>query len=249
MVKIGIIGGSGLDNSEILQGFKEIEVDTKYGKPSDKLIIGKLGNAEVVILPRHGKEHKITPTGVNYRANIQALKDQKVDCILATTACGSLREDIGRGDFVILDQFIDFTRHRQITFHEDFKEGIRHAPMANPFSRELRKVLIETSKESGFKTHEKGTVITIEGPRFSTKAESHMFRSWGADVINMSIAPEVILANEAEIPYATIAMVTDFDSWKEEETSVTWEEILKVFEQNAENVKKLLIETVRKLSE
>jgi len=247
MVKIGIIGGSGLDDPEILKDFKEIEVETKYGKPSDRLIIGRLGNAEVVILPRHGKSHKISPTGVNYRANIQALKDQKVDCILATTACGSLREDIGRGDFVILDQFIDFTKHRKITFHEDFKDGIRHAPMADPFSQELRKVLIETSKELGFKTHEKGTVITIEGPRFSTRAESSMFRSWGADVINMSIAPEVILSNEAGIPYSAIAMSTDFDSWKEEEVPVTWEEILKVFEQNSENVKKLLISTIKKL--
>ena len=247
MIKIGIIGGSGLDNPELLQDFKEIEVDTKYGKPSDKLTVGKLGNAEVVILPRHGKGHKITPTGVNYRANIQALKDQNVDYILATTACGSLREEIGRGDFVILDQFIDFTRHRQITFHEDFKEGVRHAPMADPFNKKLRKLLIEASKELGFKPHEKGTVITIEGPRFSTKAESHMFRLWGADVINMSIAPECILANEASIPYAVIAMATDFDSWKEEEITVTWEEILKVFEKNSENVKMLLISTIKKL--
>ena len=178
-MKVGIIGGSGLDNPELLKDFKEIEVDTKYGKPSDKLIIGKLGDAEVVILSRHGKGHKITPTGVNYRANIQALKEQKVDYILATTACGSLREEIGRGDFVILDQFIDFTRHRNITFHDDFNDGIQHAPMAAPFDEKLRKILIEASKKLGYKTHEKGTVITIEGPRFSTRAESNMFRSWG----------------------------------------------------------------------
>ncbi len=247
MVKIGIIGGSGLDDPKLLKDFKEIEVDTKYGKPSDKLIMGKLGNAEVVILPRHGKGHKISPTGVNYRANIQALKDQKVDYILATTACGSLREGIGRGDFVILDQFIDFTRHRSITFHDDFSEGIKHTPMAAPFDEKLRKILIEASKKLGYKTHENGTVITIEGPRFSTKAESHMFRSWGADVINMSIAPEVILANEAGIPYAAIAMSTDFDSWKEEETPVSWEEILKIFNNNAEKVKNLLIETVKRI--
>ena len=137
MVRVGIIGGSGLDNPELLQDFKEIEVDTKYGKPSDKLTVGKLGNAEVVILPRHGKGHKITPTGVNYRANIQALKDQNVDYILATTACGSLREEIGRGDFVILDQFIDFTKYRKITFHDDFSNGIKHTPMVAPFDEKF----------------------------------------------------------------------------------------------------------------
>src|SRR3989344_1299608 len=249
MIKIGIIGGSGLDNPELLQDFKEMEVDTKYGKPSDKLTVGKLGNAEVVILPRHGKGHKITPTGVNYRANIQALKDQNVDYILATTACGSLREEIGRGDFVILDQFIDFTKHRQITFHDDFNDGIKHAPMASPFDEKLRKILIEISKQLGFKTHEKGTVITIEGPRFSTRAESHMFRSWGADVINMSIAPECILANELSIPYAAIAMVTDYDSFLDDLPPVTWEEVLKVFNENAENVKRLLIEAIKILGE
>ncbi len=249
MIKIGIIGGSGLDDPKILHDFREIDVDTKYGKPSDKLTIGKLGNIEVVILPRHAKGHKIPPTQVNYRANIQALKDQNVDHILATTACGSLREEIGRGDFVILDQFIDFTKHRKISFHEDFKDGIKHTSMAAPFDEKLRKVLIEISKQLGFKTHEKGTVITIEGPRFSTRAESHMFRSWGADVINMSIAPECILANELIIPYAAIAMSTDYDCWRSEYETVTWEEVLRVFAQNADNVKKLLIETIKKLGE
>ena len=137
MIKVGIIGGSGLDNPEILNGFKEIEFDTKYGKPSDKLIIGKLGNAEVIILPRHGKGHILSPTQVNYRANIQALKDQKVDYILTTTACGSLREEIGRGNFVILDQFIDFTKYRKITFHDDFSNGIKHTPMVAPFDEKF----------------------------------------------------------------------------------------------------------------
>jgi 5'-methylthioadenosine phosphorylase len=247
MVKVGIIGGSGLDNPELLENFKEIEVETKFGKPSDKLILGNLNNVEVVILPRHGKKHTITPSNVNYRANIQSLKDQNVDYILATTACGSLKEEIGRGDFIILDQFIDFTRHRSITFHDDFNEGIKHSPMATPFNEKLRNLLIETSKELNYKTHEKGTVVTIEGPRFSTKAESYMFRSWGADVINMSVAPEATLANELEIPYAAIAMSTDYDCWKENENPVSWEEILKVFEQNSENVKKLLVETIKKL--
>src|SRR3989338_7799814 len=189
MVKIGVIGGSGLDYPNLLNDYREIDVSTKFGRPSSVLTTGRINDTEVVILARHGRGHKISPTHINNKANIQALKEQGVTHILSTTACGSLREDIGKGDFVILDQFIDFTKHRKITFHEDFKDGIRHAPMADPFSQELRKVLIETSKELGFKTHEKGTVITIEGPRFSTRAESSMFRSW-ADVINMSIAPE-----------------------------------------------------------
>jgi 5'-methylthioadenosine phosphorylase len=244
MVKVGIIGGSGLDNPELLQDFQELEIETKFGKPSDKLILGKLNNIDVVILPRHGKGHKITPSKVNYRANIQALKDQNVDYILATTACGSLREEIGRGDFVILDQFIDFTRHRNITFHEDFNEGIKHTPMATPFDEKLRNLLIQTSKELNYKTHEKGTVITIEGPRFSTKAESYMFRSWGADVINMSIAPEATLANELGIPYAAIAMSTDYDCWKENEEPVTWDAILEIFKANVEKVTELIINTI-----
>lgn len=196
-IKVGIIGGSGLDNPDILKHAEEISVDTIYGKPSSALKLGKIGNVDVVLLARHGRKHQIPPTNVNYRANIQALKDTGCTHIIATTACGSLREKIGRGDFVIVDQFIDFTRHRKTTFFESFDNEPKHAPMANPFNKDLRKILIESSKQLGFKTHEKGTLITIEGPRFSTKAESHMFRQWGADVINMSIAPEVILANES----------------------------------------------------
>ncbi|MBD3361360.1 S-methyl-5'-thioadenosine phosphorylase, partial [Candidatus Woesearchaeota archaeon] len=201
MKKIGIIGGSGLDDPDILQESQEITVETPYGKPSSSLKIGKISGVNVVLLARHGRKHEITPSGVNYRANIFALKEQGCTHILATTACGSLREKIGRGDFVIVDQFIDYTRHRSITFHDKFENGkVKHTPMAEPFSTELRNILITTAKELGIKNHEKGTVITIEGPRFSTKAESKMFRTWGADVINMSIAPEAILANEAGIP-------------------------------------------------
>ena len=246
-MKMGIIGGSGLDNPDILKDSKEIEVDTPYGKPSSPLKIGKISGVDVVLLARHGRKHEIPPTQINYRANISALKEQGCTHILATTACGSLKEDIGRGHFVILDQFIDFTRHRPITFHEKFENGPIHTPMAEPFSKELREVLISTCKELGLIHHNKGTVITIEGPRFSTKAESHMFRTWGADVINMSIAPEVILANEAGIKYAAIAMSTDYDCWKENEESVTWEAILETFNKNSNNVKDLLIKVIPKL--
>ena len=247
MIKVGIIGGSGLDNPEILKGGVDAEVDTPYGKPSSVLTNGRIGDVDVVLLARHGKGHRISPSGVNYRANIHALEEQSVTHIIATTACGSLRSEIGRGHLVILDQFIDFTRHRPITFHDVFDDGPKHTPMAEPFDPGLRAVLCETSKSLGFITHTRGTVITIEGPRFSTRAESKMFRIWGADVINMSVAPEAILANEAGIPYAAVAMSTDYDCWKEDEPPVSWEEILEVFSKNAEHVKTLLIEAIQKI--
>ena len=212
MVKIGIIGGSGLDNPNILKDSQEVEVTTPFGNPTSTLKTGKISDVEVVLLARHGRKHTIPPTQVNYRANIHALKEAGCTHILATTAVGSLKEEIGRGDLVIIDQFIDFTKHRHISFHEKFEANSPiHTPMAEPFSKELRTLLLNTSKELEIKHHNKGTVITIEGPRFSTKAESHMFRIWGADIINMSIAPEVTLANEANIPYAAIAMSTDYD--------------------------------------
>ena len=246
IIKIGIIGGSGLENPDILENAEQKEVDTLYGKAF--LTIGKIKDADVVLVARHGKEHTITPTNVNFRANIQALKDSGCAHIIATTAVGSLREKIGRGDLVILDQFIDFTRHRPITFHDTFQaNNAKHCSMAEPFDKNLRKILIEACKELGIKHHEKATVITIEGPRLSTRAESEMFRSWGADVINMSVAVEAILANEAGIPYAAIAMSTDFDSWKQDEAPVTWEDILKVFKENAEKVIKLLTNAIPKI--
>ncbi len=245
MKRIGIIGGSGLDNPDILRDAEEHSVNTPYGRPSSPLKHGRIGNAEVVLLARHGRGHTIPPTQVNYRANIWALKEAGCTGILATTAVGSLREEIGRGDFVVLDQFIDFTRHREVTFHTYFRPGEpTHAPMAEPFSPELRSLLIDKAAEHGLRCHPRGTVVTIEGPRFSTKAESHMFRAWGADVINMSIAPEVILANELGIPYGAVAMSTDYDCWKEDEEPVSWEAVLAVFSQNAEKVTKLLLAVV-----
>jgi 5'-methylthioadenosine phosphorylase len=248
VVKIGIIGGSGLDNPDILKNAKDIEVDTLYGKPSSLLKIGTINDVDVVLISRHGREHTIPPTQINYRANIKALKDQGCTHILATTACGSLREEIGRGDFVILDQFIDFTRLRKVSFFEEFPPGeAKHTAMAYPYSEELRNNLIETVKELNLKYHERGTVVTIEGPRFSTKAESEMFRLWGADVINMSVATETILANEIGIPYAAVAMSTDYDCWKEDEVPVTWDEILEIFGKNVNNVIALLTNTIKKI--
>jgi len=248
MAKIGIIGGSGLDNPNILKNARDVNLETKYGKPSSPLKIGKIGSVDVVILARHGREHTIPPTNVNNRANIQALKDMRCTHIIATTAVGSLRENIGRGDLVILDQFIDFTRRRNVSFYDEFEPNKpAHCSMAEPFNKELRNALIKSCKELKLKNHPKGTVITIEGPRFSTKAESNMFRQWDADVINMSIAPECILANEAGIPYAAVAMATDYDCWFAGEEPVTWEQVLKVFKENVEKVIKLLLKTIPKV--
>lgn len=245
MIRIGIIGGSGLENPAILKRSEEKHVVTQYGAPSSSLICGTLNDTEIVILSRHGNQHTIPPSQVNNRANIFALKEAGCTHIIATTACGSLREEIGRGDLVIPDQFIDFTRHREITFFVEFKPGsMSHTPMADPFDSSLRSLIIKTGKELGIKIHDKGTVITIEGPRFSTRAESKMFRMWGADIINMSVAPEVILANELGIPYAAIAMSTDYDCWKEGEKPVSWEAVIEVFNRNVASVLKLITEVI-----
>ena len=245
-IKVGIIGGSGLDDPRLMKDIKEKKVKTPYGSPSSPLTIGKINGVPTVILARHGKGHSIYPTGVNYRANIHALKREGCTHILATTAVGSLREKIRPGDLVFVDQFIDHTKHRALTFHD---EKVIHTPMAEPFCPRLRSLLSASAAELKLRCHNKGTVITIEGPRFSTKAESHMFRSFGADVINMSTVPEVILAREIGICYQTIAMSTDYDCWKEGEEPVTWEMILKIMSKNADNVKKLLVKTVSKIQD
>ncbi|MUM78209.1 S-methyl-5'-thioadenosine phosphorylase [Pseudodesulfovibrio sp. F-1] len=242
---IGIIGGSGLDNPDILHHACDVEVTTRFGKPSAPLRRGTIAGRDVVLLARHGREHTIPPTHVNYRANISALKDAGCKAIIATTACGSLRQEIGRGHLVILDQFIDFTRLRHVSFHETFDpHDPAHTGMADPFDATLRARLIETCRRLGIVHHEAGTVITIEGSRFSTRAESNMFRMWGADVVNMSVAPECILANEAGLPYASVAMSTDYDCWKTDEPPVTWDNIIEVFRGNVETVTSVLVETI-----
>jgi len=245
MDKIAIIGGTGLENPEIIDDPSEILPSTPFGKTDAAFLTGQINGTDVILVSRHGKNHSIPPAQVNNRANIWALHELGCTGILATTACGSLRQEIGRGDLVVPDQFIDFTRHRSVTFFEHFEQGnLQHTPMADPFSDKLRKSLIETARAIKLNCHEKGTIITIEGPRFSTRAESKMFRAWGADLINMSIAPEVILANELGIPYACIAMSTDYDSWKTDEEPVSWEEVLKVFDQNVPNITELIIKTI-----
>ena len=248
MIRVGIIGGSGLENPEILHSAEERNIDTPYGAPSSSLLCGALNGIEIVILSRHGWLHTIPPSEVNNRANIFVLKEAGCTHIISSTACGSLREEINRGDLIIPDQFIDFTRHRSITFFKEFEPGkMKHTPMADPFDEYLRNLIISTAHLIGLKIHEKGTLVTIEGPRFSTRAESKMFRLWGADIINMSVAPEVILANELGIPYAAIAMSTDYDSWKEDEKPVSWEEVIDVFNRNVNNVLRLIMEVIQRV--
>lgn len=235
-----------MNNPDMIKDVREVTIKTPYGETSSPLFCGTIEGKEVALISRHGKKHQFSPSEVNYRANVYALKEYGVGSIIATTACGSLKQQIERGHFVIIDQFIDFTRLRKNTFHDRFAEGSVHPPMAEPFDKELRALMQETLKELKFPYHEKGTVITIEGPRFSTRAESKMFISWGADIINMSVATEASLANELKIPYAAIAMSTDYDCWKEDEAPVSWEEILNVFNNNVSKVKQLIAEVIRK---
>jgi len=245
---IGIIGGSGLDNPEIFRNSRDEKVSTTYGEPSSALKYGDIDGIKVVLLARHGREHTVPPSQVNYRANISALKKAGCSHIVATTAVGSLKEEIHRGDLVIIDQFIDFTKQRKMSFYESFEpHNPAHTSMADPYDSRLRKILIDECKALNYPYHEKGTVVTIEGPRFSSRAESFMFRAWGADIINMSIATETVLANEAGIPYAAVAMSTDYDCWKTGEESVTWEAIAKVFADNAGKVTTLLKNIIPKI--
>ncbi|MBF0370283.1 MAG: S-methyl-5'-thioadenosine phosphorylase [Magnetococcales bacterium] len=245
MIKVGIIGGSGLDNPDILQNPTEEAVDTPYGKPSSPLTCGRIGGVEVAILARHGHNHSISPSKVNFRANIHALEAYGCTHILAATAVGSLRQEIAPGHLVFPSQFIDFTRKRETTFFD--QDVVVHTPMADPFCPNLRKLYGEVATELGIPHHHDKTVITIEGPRFSTRAESHMFRSWNADIINMSTVPEVTLAREKKIHYASAAMSTDYDCWLEEEEPVTWEMIKATMQKNADSVIQLFLNAIPRI--
>jgi len=246
-IKIGIIGGSGMEDPAFITDYSSKSVTTPYGNPSSELIVGTIADVPVVIISRHGPGHAINPTNINYRANIRALKEAGCTHILAVTACGSLKERIEPGHFVFPDQFIDRTTKRISTFFDG--SDVQHVSMGIPFSSQLRACLVASCNELGFACHDGGTVVTIEGPRFSTKAESVMFRSWGCDVINMSTVPEVVLAREAEIEYQAIAMSTDYDCWHESEKEVTMEMIYAVMAKNVDNVKKLLEHVVQRIKQ
>lgn len=248
-IKIGIIGGSGLNNPKIMEGGSEKKVTTRYGEPSDVLIEGKIAGVDCVILARHGRKHSVNPSNVNYRANIWALKEAGCTHVIASTATGSLQEDIKPGDLVIVDSFIDRTRTRVQTFYDGEPAslpGVVHVPMEPAFCPRTRQILLETAKELGVTVHNGGTVVTIEGPRFSSIAESNLFRSWGASLVNMTLVPEVCLAREAGLIYAAVAMATDYDCWRG--TVVNVEEVLKTFKTNVKKVEKLFIATIPKIA-
>ena len=242
MIKLGIISGSGLDDQLGLEQIQKVKKHTPYGSPSDVLCVGKMGGREVIALARHGDKHRIYPSNVNFRANIWALKELGVTHIIAATACGSLREEIKPGHLVFINQFIDRTTKRHQTFYEGHE--VCHIPMAEPFCEQSRALLSQAAQKLKLNFHHQGTMVTIEGPRFSTRAESKMFKIWGADVINMTTVPEVVLAREAGICYAAIAMSTDYDCWHESEESVTLDIILSTMKKNADNVRLLLKEVI-----
>lgn len=234
--EIAIIGGSGAYGPGLLKNKKEIDIDTKYGKPSDKIILGDFKGRKIAFLPRHAAKHTIHPSSLNNKANIWALKELGVTRILAPCAVGSLQDKMKPGDFVFVDQFIDRTNQRQSTFYDSNK--VCHISMADPVCGELRQVLINAAKKLNLPYHPKGTYITVEGPRFSTRAESKLFRSWGADVIGMTLVPECVLAREAEICYASIAMISDYDCWNVKPVSI--EDILKTMKENTHKIRSLL---------
>lgn len=240
--KIAIIGGSGLEKLDLFENAKYIQVETPYGKPSSDILHGQIEGKDVYVISRHGHQHTITPAHVNNQANIKAIEQLGCEAIIATTACGSLRDEIEPGHLAFPNQVIDFTRFRKNTFFDEFKPGeFKHVAFADPFDEDMIAELEKISSKLGLQHHNNKTVITIEGPRFSSRAESHMFRQWGADLINMSTAPEVILANELGIPYAAIAMSTDYDCWKTDIEPVTADAVFETFHQNAKNVTDLLM--------
>lgn len=248
---IGVIGGTGLDNPDFFVSEEEIGTGTAYGQPSSPLRKGHLKGCDtpIVLLARHGLKHTIPPHMVNDRANITALKEAGCTHILASTACGSLQDSYAPGDLAVPDQFIDFTRSRKLTFFDHFEPGaFRHTPMADPFDSSLRKMLLDSAADKGLHAHDGGTIVTIEGPRFSTRAESRMFRVLGGDLINMSVAPECIMACEAGLPYAVMAMVTDYDSWSESREPLDIAELLRVLDQNVHLLLQVFMGAIRRLS-
>jgi 5'-methylthioadenosine phosphorylase len=242
---VGVIGGSGLYQMEGLTDVREQTLATPFGAPSDAFVTGRLGDVRMVFLPRHGRGHRIPPSAINFRANIWGLKKLGVDRILSVSAVGSMREDIAPGDFVVVDQFIDRTRHRADTFFD--ADVVAHVMFADPVCAPLREVLVGAAREVGVKVHDGGTYLCMEGPLFSTRAESKLYRSWGVDVIGMTNLQEAKLAREAEISYATVAMATDFDCWHESHDDVSIDAILETMHRNVDNARNLIRAAVPRL--
>ncbi|MBN1643273.1 MAG: S-methyl-5'-thioadenosine phosphorylase [Dehalococcoidales bacterium] len=243
--KIAVIGGTGLENIEGMTDVKQVELDTPFGKPSDTITIGKLEGVGIAFLPRHGRGHFISPTELPSRANIYALKSLGVEQIIAVCSCGSFKQEFAPGNLLIPDQLIDRTRNRTSTF---FTDGVvAHIAFAEPFCSDLSKILYESAKEADAIVHNKGTYVCMEGPAFSTRAESRLYRSWGADVIGMTALPEAKLAREAEICYAVIACVTDYDSWWEPGKPVDAETVIRTLQANAETSKHIIKLAIKKV--
>lgn len=241
-----VIGGSGLYSIPGLEDTREYDLNTPFGKPSAPIVVGHLEGRRVAFLARHGLGHHITPSEVNYRANIYALKSLGVDRIISISACGSLREDYVPGEVVVPDQLFDFTRDRKRTF---FGEGfVGHVSVAEPFCADLSQQLLHAVQSIGAVVHSGGAMITIEGPRFSTKAESNVFRSWGMALIGMTTSPEAFLAREAEICYAVMAHVTDYDVWHTSAEPVTVEQVVETLNRNTKIAQQAIIQLARNLS-
>ena len=243
---LGVIGGTGLYEMEGLSGMREVEMETPFGEPSGPFVIGSLGGVEMAFLPRHGRGHRLLPTEVNNRANVFGMKKLGVERILSVSAVGSLKEEIEPGHMVLPDQFIDRTYRRSPTF---FGDGIvAHVQFADPFCNALRAVVADAAADEDIRVHGRGTYVCMEGPQFSTRAESALHRSWGADVIGMTNLQEAKLAREAEICFATMAMATDYDCWNEAAGDVDIEEIIAVLQKNADVAKRIIRGTVERLS-
>jgi len=244
-IRLAVIGGSGLYQMEGLTDIEEVRVETPFGDPSDAIMVGTLEGQRVAFLPRHGRGHYISPTNLPVRANIYALKSLGVERIIAVSACGSLREELAPRHIVIPDQLFDRTRLRPLTFFD--QELVVHISFAEPFCPELSQLLYEAVQSTGAAVHKGGNFVVIEGPRFSTKAESHAFRQWGMDIIGMTAVPEAQLAREAEICYATMAHVTDYDVWHESEETVTVEAVIRNLLANTEVAQQAIRDVVPKV--
>ena len=234
--EIGIFGGTGIYDSGLLKNGKEITIDTPYGKTSDTITIGEFNGRKVAFMPRHGSKHTIPPHLINFRANIWAFKELGIKRIIAPSAVGSLKEELEPGHFALPSQFIDFTKSRKGTFSEDGR--VIHISVADPFCPELQNVILNVTKNQEIKLHDNCTYACIEGPRFSTKAESQFFRTTGADIIGMTLVPECQLAREAQICYVSISTITDYDVWAEK--PVTAKEVMQILSKNVQMTKKLL---------
>jgi len=245
---LGVIGGSGLYDLPGLEGAETVALTTPFGPPSDSLVVGRLAGVKLAFLPRHGRGHRLAPDELPFRANLHAMKQLGMECVVGISAVGSMKEHIVPGDLVIVDQFIDRTRGRtrESTF---FGDGcVAHCHFADPIWEPLRQLVLQAAKATGARVHDRGTYVCMEGPHFSTRAESRLYRSWGVDVIGMTNLQEAKLAREAEIAYATVALATDYDCWHDSAGDVNVQDVLRVLQQNVERAKQVVVNTAKAIA-